>query len=387
MNQLLPKIIFLATAVAFSCPVFAHADPQVEALLGKMEVVASKTKTLTADFVKSDMFGNTTSGRLRLLKPNYAIISYAKPSPGTAPVYFVSDGTTQWRFPDPAKNEYQVETADPGGSGAVAWLDGLPIQIFFNMAKAFKNAGIETDRLIYDGTKIWEGNSYEILRHEFAEDGKRYTAWLYVGKDYRIHRHVGTFYIPKPDGTPRMFEVRLSNIRVATPDTSKDFVYAPPKVAKEIVNRPLLAPGVVAPDFAVKTPDGKSLRLSDFKGKIVVLDFWATWCIPCIRGMAKTNDIAKRYQDKGVVVLAVAVLDDPSLFKRWVGSHPQYDALLFAVDDSPGGTAIHDKLYNALLIPTQYVVDKNGKIVKSLVGFDGESTELETAVNIALSSP
>ncbi|MEY4087918.1 MAG: hypothetical protein RJB55_189, partial [Verrucomicrobiota bacterium] len=62
-----------------------------------------------------------------------------------------------------------------------------------------------------------------------------------------------------------------------------------------------LGAGVVAPDFATQDPAGKTIRLSDFRGKVVVLDFWAPWCGPCIAAMPHTQEVAAQYKDQGVV--------------------------------------------------------------------------------------
>src|SRR5262249_51447765 len=62
-----------------------------------------------------------------------------------------------------------------------------------------------------------------------------------------------------------------------------------------------------APDFTLKDSHGQVVRLSDFRGKVVLLDFWATWCGPCRMTIPELNALAKKYQDQGVVVLGVSL--------------------------------------------------------------------------------
>jgi thiol-disulfide isomerase/thioredoxin len=66
----------------------------------------------------------------------------------------------------------------------------------------------------------------------------------------------------------------------------------------------LLVKGDLAPDFLMKDVAGKDVRLSAFKGKVIILDFWATWCGPCIASMPHTDEIAAKYADQGVLVVA-----------------------------------------------------------------------------------
>ena len=71
----------------------------------------------------------------------------------------------------------------------------------------------------------------------------------------------------------------------------------------------LLKVGTVAPDFQAVTPDGKTVRLSDYRGKVVILDFWATWCGPCKVEIPTLVDLQKKYAND-LVVLGMSV-DDP----------------------------------------------------------------------------
>ncbi len=81
--------------------------------------------------------------------------------------------------------------------------------------------------------------------------------------------------------------------------------------------------GSVAPDFAAVDAAGKEVSLSHYRAKVVVLDFWATWCGPCIKALPHAQKIAEQYRKQGVVVLAVCTSDKRSSFENWLKKNRQ----------------------------------------------------------------
>src|SRR5262245_41943398 len=81
---------------------------------------------------------------------------------------------------------------------------------------------------------------------------------------------------------------------------------------------PSATPQTPAPEWELKDVDGKSVKLSDFKGKVVILDFWATWCLPCRMEIPGFVDLQKKYADQGLVVIGVSLDDGHEVVKSFM---------------------------------------------------------------------
>ena len=115
---------------------------------------------------------------------------------------------------------------------------------------------------------------------------------------------------------------------------------------------------------------GSSVDLSQFDGKIRVVDFWATWCPPCRAAIPWLNDLHQRYRDQGVEIIGVSVDENAkalAAFDKEV--HIEYTSLL--------SSAEAEKAFGGIVgLPTTFVLDRTGKVVRSYVG-EMEKRELE----------
>lgn len=118
-----------------------------------------------------------------------------------------------------------------------------------------------------------------------------------------------------------------------------------------------------APDFALKDADGKVVHLSDYRGKVVLLDFWATWCGPCKIEIPWFIDFQRKDQQKGLVVLGVSMDDDGwQVVKPFVASMKVNYRVLLGTDQTA-------QLYGGVdALPTTFLIDRQGKIAAVHVG-------------------
>lgn len=125
--------------------------------------------------------------------------------------------------------------------------------------------------------------------------------------------------------------------------------------------------GAVAPDLAFTSPEGKTLKLSDLRGQIVLLDFWASWCRPC--RMENPNVVAayKKFKDKGFTIYSVSLDQNGESWKAAI----KQDGLIWPnhVSDLKGWQSEAARIYGVQGIPAQFLLDKDGKIIaKNLRG-------------------
>jgi len=120
-------------------------------------------------------------------------------------------------------------------------------------------------------------------------------------------------------------------------------------------------------DFTLESLGGDKVSLSSFKGKVVLLSFWATWCGPCKQEMPEMQALYQKLKGKGFEVVAVDMMEDKATVSDFVKKNGYTFPVLLDTTGAVGG----GELYDARAIPTNYIVDKAGKIVGRKIGVDG----------------
>jgi peroxiredoxin len=162
---------------------------------------------------------------------------------------------------------------------------------------------------------------------------------------------------------PRKEEITAPPRQVEKPRPSRPAV--PPSMRSPAARRregPLI--GNQAPDFLLRDLDGRQVKLSSFKGTMVILDFWATWCPPCVREIPHFVELYEKYGNRGLVILGVSTdRKGVSVVNSFVRRHKVNYPILMAdvkVKEAYGGIRS---------IPTTFVIDKTGKIQRRYVGY------------------
>lgn len=141
----------------------------------------------------------------------------------------------------------------------------------------------------------------------------------------------------------------------------------------------LYADVVQAPDLKLSTENG-SVQLSALKGKVVYLDFWASWCVPCKKSFPWMNVMQKRYADQGFVIVAVNLDKERALADEFLKQVPANFIVAF---DASGNSAAKYKLRG---MPSSYLIGRDGKVHASHIGFrEKDKDKLEQVIKNLLS--
>jgi cytochrome c biogenesis protein CcmG, thiol:disulfide interchange protein DsbE len=125
------------------------------------------------------------------------------------------------------------------------------------------------------------------------------------------------------------------------------------------IHERVVVAGDTAPEFSVRTETGQTVSLPDFKGKVLVLNFWASWCPPCVQETPSLSAFAAAYANKGVVVLGISVDKDEKAYRAFL---ERFRPNFLTVRE----LQIHEE-YGTNIYPETYIIDSHGKVVRKIV--------------------
>lgn len=132
-----------------------------------------------------------------------------------------------------------------------------------------------------------------------------------------------------------------------------------------------------APDFTLKDLYDKEVSLKDFRGKIVLLDFWATWCMPCRMAVPELLKIQRNYGEKGLIILAISLDDRKKCDNQCLLDFKKRQGINFEVLRSDRKVLADYFGSSSIAIPTSIIVDREGKIVSHHRGYKAGLLEEE----------
>ena|SRR5689334_11954169 len=124
------------------------------------------------------------------------------------------------------------------------------------------------------------------------------------------------------------------------------------------IHERIVVAGDTAPEFTIKADNGRTVSLPNFGGKVLVLNFWATWCPPCVQETPSLSRFAAEYAPKGVVVFGVSVDRDPKAYDTFLQKFRP--AFLTAREVN-----LHAQ-YGTFMYPETYIIDTQGKVLKKI---------------------
>lgn len=284
----------------------------------------------------------------------------------------ISDGKTTWEY---IARVHQY-TKKPVTSDATDPVSLLPTDYVSPYRHLAENAG--EARLLREETLPVEGKAVlcQVLEVQFESKqgpGTPHTFW--IAKDSALV--LQEMWDDKIDmmGIEGKTHTKIAykSLRINQPIADALFTFVPPPNATEVDTFSFLKassgplPGKPAPEFSLPTVEGKNASLSDFKGKTVLLDFWATWCVPCRQSTPVIEKLQSTFHEKGLVTLAVNVGEGPEVVKGYLTQHPSTLPNLLDLRK----TVVN--LYNVDSYPAFVLISGDGKVVYSSTGFGADS--------------
>jgi len=393
-KRLLTATFFLLVAIGFDVAASAAEPQPMDLLRGALDFLGIlKSASVDADVsLQIKMMGKEqvvdSTATLRVVRPDrFAWIAEGGPMGMT----IMSDGKSMVRYVS-ALQQYAVTSIDDaaalgGVSGELAIVDGLKT---FDPEKAFEMLSKLITESKFIGAEAIDDVQCDHCRYETAM--ATIDVWFEQAEQHLVRRVVPDLTSalsrqaeqqPALQDVQVSWKVNLKNWDTEAKFTDADFTFDPPAGAKKVESfsrpghdaagpHPLV--GQAAPPFESVDLERNQIKLAEFLGKqVIVLDFWATWCEPCVAALPIVNEVTGSYKDRGVVFYAVNVGEDQPTITVFL-KQTNLDVPV-ALDEKSSIAG----LYGVTGIPQTVLIGKDGKVQVVHIGFGGNLKEVLTA--------
>jgi peroxiredoxin len=330
---------------------------------------------------------STTKMTVRLQRPNHLALIV---DDGAMGMTVITDGKQLTQYL-PMDKRYAVIEAPRGFEGVTDVDAQLPITMLGTTDVVIPTSAADFYRKLMEGVMRSElvgqekiGNA-ECNHCRFIQDDFDWDIWIDAGKQPLVHKVSLDLSKQLEDAPPQMkgakisFAVTFSDWNVSPKFAPDDFKFTPPEKAKKVDEliedreppHPLL--GQPAPPFTTTDLNGRPIELKQYLGKnVILLDFWATWCGPCVEAMPQVDAVAKQYANKGLVFFAVNSGEDVATVKSFLESKKMEVPVAMDEKNTVG------PMYQVSGIPQTLLIGKDGKVQVVHVGYSPKLAKLLT---------
>jgi peroxiredoxin len=326
-----------------------------------------------------------TKMAVRLQRPNKIAMIVED---GAMGMTVISDGKQLTQYL-PMNKRYVVSEAPPGLEGVTEVDADLPITMIGTTEVVIPKSGADFYRDLMDAVMKSDMVGQEkvgnvLCNHcHFIQDDFDWDIWIEAGKQPLVRKVSLDLAKQMEDAGPQMkdakisFVVTLSDWNVSPKFSAADFTFNPPAGAKKVDElienheppHPLL--GRPAPAFVTTDAYGHPIDLKKYIGKhVVMLDFWATWCGPCVEAMPDVEEVAKQYADKGLVFYAVNAGEEVGAVKKFLQESKLNPPVAMDLKKEIG------PMYAVRGIPQTVLIGKDGKVQVVHVGYNSRLPKL-----------
>ncbi len=293
-----------------------------------------------------------------------------------------SDGTTEWRW-YPWRKQYSEQAADkssdsslsPAESGWIGWLKQIDKKL-----AAGKLQPPETTEI--DGRRV---KCMVIIgppsAREWPDPSMKQQTTYWIDRDRKIlAKEESVIYSTVPEHKFDYVATTTYNVVEFNPSLPDSmFKFIPPIGAERVDSfeaGPIALVGKSAPSLKLKTLEGKDFDLASLRGKPVIVDFWATWCVPCRQSMPHVAKLSKEFKARGLDLVSVSLDEDPDDAARYIEQH-KYSWTHLADPKSQS-----ERDWGQSAIPRLVLIGKDGKVLFDSQGYDEqEETKLRSVLH------